>query len=169
MITCDTAGRIVLWNLSRKSSFSTEDISERNILHFWKVHQSGIKALDIKVSDDGEIIVSTGGDDGSIAVIEIPCSLDPEILKKIDVKVFKAAHASSVTGIHIIPRDKDGLMKVCSVSIDQKLKIFDFSTEDIKLMCCSLVDVPDVGDMAVLGNSYVIVGHGLQVFERRTI
>jgi WD40 repeat protein len=147
LLSGDTSGILVLWHIIN---------GQLSIpLQTWKAHQSGIKALDILITNL-LVKVASGGDDGSISVLEL--TITKQAVQS-SLKVFTAANWSSVTGISFLTNTK-----LITVSIDQYIKQFDFS-QGFVLQSEKLIDVPDVGDMAVLGNCVVVVGHGLQTFK----
>lgn len=116
------------------------------------MHQSGVKAMEI-LTRSSCIKIATGGDDGSIGIIELDSKLTPT------VKLFELAHSSSVTGITFRSPNV-----IFSFSIDQRIKEWNIK-ESLVLNGELIVDIPDISDMALSGNSLVIVGHGLQTFE----
>ncbi|KAJ3270339.1 WD repeat-containing protein 6 [Terramyces sp. JEL0728] len=136
LFSAGTDGRIVKWRVSDKLEYVTE----------YKVHQSGIKALSIKVIN-GEICIASGGDDNLVSLI-------------IGDAIYKGDfHGSSVTGIHL---END---RMISVGIDQRIVEYRINN-GIELVKRTFVDVADVSDMDVCGKHVVVVGHGIQLFEQ---
>ncbi|KAJ3325377.1 WD repeat-containing protein 6 [Boothiomyces sp. JEL0866] len=136
LFSAGTDGRIVKWKVTDKLELVNE----------YKVHQSGVKAMDVQVIDD-VIQIASGGDDNLVSLI-------------IGDTIYNGNyHGSSVTGIHL----EKGRM--VSVGIDQRLVEYRIDN-GIHFVKRTFVDIADISDMDVSGKYLVVVGHGIQLFEQ---
>jgi WD40 repeat protein len=119
---------------------------ELQLLKTMQLHQSGVKALDARITN-GKLTIATGGDDGKVVLVT---------LKELDATehLEQHAHISSIVGVHLQGS------RLLSVSVDHRVR--DFSLE-LVLQNKWTLDVPDSGSSALEGDTLVVVGHGMQV------
>ncbi|KAI8800356.1 WD40-repeat-containing domain protein [Cladochytrium replicatum] len=171
VLSAGTDGKICLWDLSKllsqPRSSSIINLEEPNFCVV--AHHSGINSLHGVLTDNGKILIASGGDDNcvSVNVIEVQ-KKDCRIRELKNIATYsKAAHSSNVTGMKIIESNK-----LVSVSIDQRICLWKLSSTEERLTLnlekTTYVNVADCVDMSILrdGSKLLIglAGLGLQLF-----
>ena len=141
-----TDGVLVIWKLVKHRIHVIERI---------KCCQSGIKAFDGKLVHN-LLSAAVGGDDCSITFVEYNLSEN-----RILTKIQKTIHSSAVTGIKISRN------LIISTSMDERLAISAVNDGALELLKSVLLDVPDIGDLAIdfKSNTAIVVGHGMEIIK----
>ncbi|KAK0113613.1 hypothetical protein ONS96_014468 [Cadophora gregata f. sp. sojae] len=183
-LTAATDGNITLWKGKiSKTELESAEIARHSILSSKKIHQSTIKALDLKVYSTYFVIV-TGGDDNALAISVYPilCLQDSQVRPRI--YILRSAHTAAITalsitsegdnsGFLIVTSGNDQRVKSWQVRLDPNMGLFpnheaqlDFSqVEDV------FTSVADVGDLSILSategvaTKAFIVGNGVDVWN----
>ena len=158
LCTSSTDGHLAFWPITPSSLLSLYENNDADSpnqplplsrsLHYTTripIHQSTVKTLDTLTLSSSDTLIVTGGDDGAIAFTLVRVLNTPSevIFDSIPLISLPSAHASAVTGLHILEdkpksnsdhqrafekrRDRKGF-KVASVGNDQRLKIWDVGT-----------------------------------------
>ena len=167
-ITAATDGHLALWYTSPSGDAMT-----------WRsrygVHQNAI--LDVATHDlqDESSLIFTAGDDNAIGISRI------DKIGDIKTLVIPRAHAAAVTGLAIVP-EGDNLLSMISVSIDQRLKLWEVSLDatshgadgiDVKLKRNVSTSVADVSSIEVCkpfdeSTAVILAGVGMDVWRIST-
>ncbi|KAG2172335.1 hypothetical protein INT43_004877 [Umbelopsis isabellina] len=183
IVTTATDGKLAFWDATRVisdfiNSYKTGTVPSHSKLptpfYHYQAHLSGVNALDIQSLDDGSLIVASGGEDNALAVNWISItysdhqSPQASVNAKGDIAKIASAHASSVTGVHIVGK------LILTVSTDQRLNVWEVNTDQgltISMHDAYYIDVPDPSAMDLIiqnGILYVgIAGIGFQLLKTR--
>ncbi|SPO02313.1 uncharacterized protein DNG_04986 [Cephalotrichum gorgonifer] len=116
VLTASTDGYIALWTPVGES-YATTSVA--------RIHQSSIKALDLRTVGEGAgYVVTTGGDDNALAVTWL--TPDSEGMGALTVSgrtIVRSAHAAAINGVVGLT----GGNRVVSVSNDQRVKVWEVS------------------------------------------
>lgn len=160
ILTASTDGHVALWSL---------DGSAYNLTSATRIHQSSIKALDLRRlahNETGGFVLTTTGDDNAVAaaVVEVSNGSATTITDRVVVRSAHAAAINSVVGLH------DGF--VATVSNDQRLKIWRVTINAGKVVAVTLEEtrysgVADPGSVEFLQQSgeLVVGGVGMEVWR----
>ncbi|RMY42156.1 hypothetical protein D0865_12100 [Hortaea werneckii] len=164
-ITAATDGHLALWYTSPSGDAMT-----------WRsrcgVHQNAILDVATHELQDGSSIIFTAGDDNAIGISRI------DKIGTIRTLVIPRAHAAAVTGLAIVP-EMDNVLSLISVSIDQRLKLWEVSLDatshcadsiDVKLKRNVSTSVADVSSIEVCklvheSNAVILAGVGMDVWR----
>ncbi|KAI6877069.1 WD40 repeat-like protein [Hortaea werneckii] len=164
-ITAATDGHLALWYTSPSGDAMT-----------WRsrygVHQNAILDVATHELQDGSSIIFTAGDDNAIGISRI------DKIGTIKTLVIPRAHAAAVTGLAIVP-EMDNVLSLISVSIDQRLKLWEISLDitshgadsiDVKLKRNVSTSVADVSSIKVCklvdeSNAVILAGVGMDVWR----
>ncbi|CAO3609505.1 unnamed protein product [Cunninghamella echinulata] len=177
--TSATDGRVAIWDFSEElfSVFNNIDVEMdptkpaiklTEPVSNYRAHMSGVNNLAISHYDEDTILIVTGGEDNAIATALV----NKNNGKMIEESLFimPDAHASSVTGISMIPSKN----RMASVSIDQRLNIWELKKEyhhqqpsvQLQLVNATFLDVPDPSSLDCIevdGSTHLAVtGIGIQ-------
>ncbi|KAI0126537.1 WD40-repeat-containing domain protein [Xylariales sp. AK1849] len=171
-LTTATDGYIATWEAEVPTGAQT---SIHGSVRVTKLHQSTIKALDIRQLDFStgtSYLVVTGGDDNALGVMHFHKDRASNHYAVKSKSVVRSAHAAAVTGVAISKFSADGREAiVVSSSNDQRVKkwkILDWQSGNVRV---SLLDngyssVADAGDLEALeGGKVMIGGVGLEVWD----
>ncbi|VEU22550.1 DEKNAAC103412 [Brettanomyces naardenensis] len=128
-----------------------------NLIVDQQIHQSSIKALDLRYILDSEIVVVTGGDDNALILTRLID--DGSTISITPISFAPDAAASTITCVNILDQDK-----VFVASVDQKVRTWDISRYDLKLIddqyttvadtgCATVADFGEKGKMVVIGGA----------------
>ncbi|OWF38296.1 WD repeat-containing protein 6-like [Mizuhopecten yessoensis] len=116
-------------------------------------HQSGVNSLHICKLTDCQYMVGSGGDDNALGLSNITMATN-KVTSHLEVttnwSVLKEnAHSAQITGLHIL-----GERRAVTASVDQRVCVWDISTEtgklpQIQLVWCKFVQVSDISSMTV--------------------
>ncbi|GAB1734987.1 hypothetical protein NU219Hw_g61t1 [Hortaea werneckii] len=167
-ITAATDGHLALWYTSPSGDAMT-----------WRcrygVHQNAILDVATHELQDGSSLIFTAGDDNAIGISRI------DKIGTIKTLVILKAHAAAVTGLAIVPA-MDNVFSLISVSIDQRLKLWEVSLDatshgvdsiDVKLKRNVSTSVADVSSIEVCklvdeSSAVILAGVGLDVWRIST-
>ncbi|KAI8579739.1 hypothetical protein K450DRAFT_240091 [Umbelopsis ramanniana AG] len=171
IITSATDGKLAFWNAtsvvnqfieSYKAGAILELVKLPEPFYSYQAHLSGVNAIDIKQQEDGSFWLASGGEDNAFALNWLDIRYDSRedvpasATAKADIAKIEGAHASSITGVHIVNR------RVLTVSTDQRLNVWDVdTTQGVKLSLgdAHYIDVPDPSAMDVtVHNDTIVVG-----------
>lgn len=120
LITMASDGYLVFWNVNDLINLSN------NYLKSIKTHQSGINSCSyVKLSNN--YLILTGGDDNLINLLLI--NIKNNDINILDQVQLNSVHCSQITGVYIVNN------YFLSISIDQKLCLFQYSVKDTKVTC----------------------------------
>ncbi|ORX62274.1 WD40 repeat-like protein [Hesseltinella vesiculosa] len=186
--TSATDGRVAIWDINDDlhSVLTTMDVEVdptnpslklTEPKHSFQSHMNGVNALQVTPWDERTLLVATGGEDNCVAVTLI----DALTAAVVDGPVLvPGAHASSVTGLHILNPSTSTLpntRQVATVAIDQRLNIWQVTKNpdqplQLKLINAAFADVPDPSTFDCLQRGDVtymaITGIGLQSFKYKS-
>ncbi|KAJ9130871.1 Regulator of Ty1 transposition protein 10 [Pleurostoma richardsiae] len=175
VLTASTDGHIALWRSNRILAPNGSKGSEYRLVQTSKLHQSAVKALDIRPFPQGDSrrwLVVTGGDDNAIGILELKLDTNKSAVRASSRAIVKSAHAAAVTGIAITDATT-GVASVVSCSNDQRVKTWRISTDasgakKVNLLGNRYSAVADINDMDVMasGGKLVIAGVGLEIWDR---
>ncbi|KAI8354146.1 WD40-repeat-containing domain protein [Choanephora cucurbitarum] len=168
--TSATDGQVAVWNLGQSIQHALENVEQLEAQptqaafklitpdFYYRVHMSGVNALETVVSEGKKVWIMTGGEDNAVSIAEL--DLDQMCLSGKPC-VVPHAHASSVTGIKWIGQT------LWTISTDQRLNQWHLSdNKTLELIRAVYMDVPDPSALdAILYNQHVHVattGVGLQ-------
>ncbi|KAI7304087.1 WD40 repeat-like protein [Hortaea werneckii] len=164
-ITAATDGHLALWNTRPGVDALT-----------WRsrhgVHQNAILDVATHELQDGSSLIFTAGDDNAIGISRI------DEIGSIKSLIIPRAHAAAVTGVAIIP-GMDNTLSMISVSIDQRLKLWEVSVDatsrgadsiNVKLKRNVLTSVADVSSIDVCklvdeSTAVILAGVGMDVWR----
>ena len=186
---------MIWWPLSKvldvneksEGIIASENASSKKPLTWTKcfrIHQSSIKCMDILLISEADIIITTGGDDNSIAFTRLSCLSKEPCDPTCSILRIAKAHASTITSIQHTPSTKcrDSLFteysyRIISSSNDQRLKSWLLSVdtsrpgvEGLTVMKEDNVysEIADASCMAILprgsnGTTAIVAGVGLEI------
>lgn len=145
-ISAGADGLIQSWTLKEQEKDDTFELS-------WhcSVHQSGINAIDIKSFEDSSVYILTGGEDGSISLLNI---LNDEI-KSLKTK---NVHNSTVTGVKFL---KTGASFI-SASIDRYIYLHDNNPKGFRTV---ISDISAISLTSDTDNNLFVYGAGIEAFK----
>ncbi|KAK4054285.1 WD repeat-containing protein 6 [Microbotryomycetes sp. JL221] len=135
-----------------------------------QIHQSGINGLDVLVEqrqDTALMSVVSSGDDNAIHLQRISWRQSSE-LETIQKITKSSAHASTIQGLAFVSRNV-----VVSSSVDQRVNVYDVTSDQLVIRHGSLSSVADCSAMCVVGDEdededkfkVAVAGMGLQVLS----
>lgn len=188
VLTAATDGHIVLWKMAAASAHddamaAATGIAAYELVQAVRLHQSGIKSLDMRPSipQQGWIAV-TGGDDNALGYLSLLWSSAQSCYVVGSRCLANGAHAAAVTGLCIIGVDattpgaqnENIAVRVCTASNDQRVKAWRIvpggnagAATRVKLMQDRYSAIADCGDLEILngGREAVVVGVGMEVWD----
>ncbi|KAM4022129.1 tRNA (34-2'-O)-methyltransferase regulator WDR6 isoform 1-T2 [Anomaloglossus baeobatrachus] len=168
-----TDGHIALWDVSviisgadmmlekGETDCPLQDLG--SVCFTASVHQCGINSLCVRMIKDGQYLVASGGDDNSICVslLILDHNEGAQLLRSVSAN---SAHAAHVTGLRILREDL-----LVSVSVDQRLTVWNIGDSDLKHVATRFCHVADVSDLDCWtrgeGHLYVLCGQGLEIVK----
>lgn len=122
LATTSTRGEVVFWDIKT-------DYTDIDVIFEMKTNKSGINSIDVKIMNETQFLLATGGDDNGIHlnVLEIQNN-DLKSMKVVHHWSGDKFHCSQITGLKLI----DDLM--VTTSIDQRITLFKVFIE-IKINC----------------------------------
>lgn len=162
LLAATTDGKVTLWDVSEKVMISAQAQALGHPLVSQQIHQSGVKAVFLEQEAPSTWRLLTGGDDN--ALVSSRVALDGEqAFIHVDAFAEQAASAT-ITGLA-----KFGPQKALATSVDQVVRVWDYSAEKLSCVLATYTTVADTGccsSVLVDGTSYGLVGGaGLSVFE----
>ncbi|KAJ2825971.1 WD repeat-containing protein 6 [Coemansia erecta] len=159
VLTGASDGQIIVWDVSAfitsGDSVGEADLSPHVVLNVPGVHQSGVNSMCAR-ADGADIVVASGGDDCSVVLTSI--GIADFNLRSVVRK--ELAHASAVQGVSFI-----GELRVCSVSTDQRIAVWNQSLE---LQHMAITQVADPSALHVSefedGTQILVAGIGFESF-----
>ncbi|XP_077132588.1 tRNA (34-2'-O)-methyltransferase regulator WDR6 [Ranitomeya variabilis] len=172
-----TDGRIALWDVSGMISGADMMLDKGKIdcplqdlgcvCFTFSAHQCGINSLCVQTTKDGHYLVASGGDDNSIHVCwlllnhEGPRGRGAQLLRSVSAN---SAHAAHVTGLRLL---RDDLL--VSVSVDQRLTLWNIGDTDLKHVATRFCHVADVSELDFWTRDErhlcVLCGQGLEIVK----
>lgn len=131
-----TDGFVTIWDV-------TSNLKERksskldNLVVLQQLHQSGVKALSI-VPGTAEWTIITGGDDNALILSKLTATDDSLSLQV--ASFMEDAASATITGISNV-----GSTQVLVTSVDQIVRLWDFSTGVLTLQSANYTTVADTG------------------------
>ncbi|KAI5968089.1 WDR6 [Candida margitis] len=126
------------------------------------LHQSGVKAICLIPNDNGVYLI-TGSDDNALAV----SLLTPGDNSQVKLQLIKSQHGAASATITSISHVKGNLVAV--VSVDQMIRIWSFTDDDLVRQDARYTTVSDTGccDVTTVGGRDVLVvgGAGLSTWD----
>ncbi|XP_031361843.2 tRNA (34-2'-O)-methyltransferase regulator WDR6 [Lonchura striata] len=111
-------------------------------------HSCGVNSLHIRETPEGQYLVASGSDDGSIHVCLLEVSLDRDeamagtCLQVLERVSRPCAHAAHVTGIRVLRPDL-----LLSASVDQRLTLWNRSPSELVPLSTTFFHVPDLAEL----------------------
>lgn len=189
VLTAATDGHIVLWKVAAAvahddTTAAATRIADYELVQVVRLHQSGIKSLDMRpsISQHGWIAV-TGGDDNALGYLSLSWSPAQSCYVVGPRCLANGAHAAAVTGLCITgvdatapPGGETGstVVNVCTASNDQRVKAWRIvlggeagAATRVKLVQDRYSAIADCGDLEILngGREAVVVGVGMEVWD----
>lgn len=192
VLTAATDGHIVLWRMADARAVAHDDtpasttIAEYELVQVVRLHQSGIKSLDMRpiISHQRGWIAVTGGDDNALGHLSLSWSSAQGCYIIGSRCLANGAHAAAVTGLCITgvdattpPGDEtaSNVVRVCTASNDQRVKAWRIVlpagnagvATRVKLVQDRYSAIADCGDLEILkgGMEAVVVGVGMEVWS----
>lgn len=176
VLTAATDGHIALWKMAVAHDAVTPVVYE--MVEVVRLHQSGLKSLDLRsLPQDGQVIV-TGGDDNALGYMSLSWAPTRSCYTVGSRSLANGAHAAAVTGLCIIgvdvsPDQTGSIVRVCTASNDERVKSWrimlggDSRATRVKLVQDRYSAIADCGDLETLnGARYaVVVGVGMEVWN----
>lgn len=152
LMTGSTDGYVTIWDVS--SCLSTTQVSklDKLVVH-QQLHQSGVKAL-LVVEDADALHIVTGGDDNSLILSQLV--FDHNNVTLLVNSFIEAAASATITGL-----SKAGPHKVVATSVDQIVRVWDYSDNTLKCESANYTTVADTGccdTTAINGHALAVVG-----------
>lgn len=136
LATGTTDGFITIWNVSE--DLSTDNVSKLNkLVVLQQLHQSGVKAITI-IPGNKQWSIVTGGDDNALILSRL-VSTDGEVSLEI-VSFVEDAASATITDL-----SNAGSTKVFATSVDQIVRLWDFSDNNLKCISANYTTVSDTG------------------------
>ncbi|ORY90507.1 WD40-repeat-containing domain protein [Syncephalastrum racemosum] len=168
-LTSATDGRIAVWDISEDLHQAVQDVqgleADPTMIvtkltepsFAYQAHQSGINALEVIQSGNGDLLVLSGGEDNAVSAAKLRVQDNGAIVPVGKPFNVPSAHASSVTGLKIIHNGKVAL----TTSTDQRLNAWAIREEQsegvaLDLVDIAFVDVPDPSTMDAIEYRQVI-------------
>ncbi|NXO00320.1 WDR6 protein, partial [Rhinopomastus cyanomelas] len=138
-------------------------------------HSCGVNSLHIWQTPEGQYLVASGSDDGSIHVCLLEVALvENKAAAKTCLRVLErvarpCAHAAHVTGIRVLQPDL-----LLSASVDQRLILWSWGPSGLESLSTTFFHVPDLADLdcwevaeasGKLQYYCVLCGQGLEMFR----
>ncbi|CAJ0962352.1 unnamed protein product [Ranitomeya imitator] len=146
-------------------SGATDDLG--SVFFIFSAHQCGINSLCVQMTKDGHYLVASGGDDNSIHVCwlllnhEGPRGRGAQLLRSVSAN---SAHAAHVTGLRLL---RDDLL--VSVSVDQRLTLWNIGDTDLRHVATRFCHVADVSELDFWTRDErhlcVLCGQGLEIVK----
>ncbi|CAH0552573.1 unnamed protein product [Brassicogethes aeneus] len=162
LVTLATDGFLIFWDIKK---LLEENVQEKYPVQSIKCHQSGINSVDHKIyksNNESYVIFLTGGDDNLIALNKLKITNINGL--KIDVLcnyTNSGVHCSQITGTKILDN------YFFTVSIDQRLCVFEWTSKKLECNFCTLYKtaISDVQGFDFIDNKIVIFGNGVDVIK----
>ncbi|XP_031784570.1 WD repeat-containing protein 6 isoform X2 [Nasonia vitripennis] len=168
-----TDGLLNFWHFSA----SNEIVSIRNLPIDDKLnislHQSGINSFDIKVVNDSEYILATGGDDNllSLLIFEITLTSNEDLFIRTKSSwKSTSSHHAQITGLKLLNDNR-----LVSVGTDKQLLVHKYSVDGSKISSILVEEktlcISDVQGLTLCENQmtntelFCIYGKGLQLLK----
>ncbi|CCH57988.1 hypothetical protein TBLA_0A01870 [Henningerozyma blattae CBS 6284] len=169
-VVTPTDGYIVVYNITEAIQF---ELSESNTLvnnekdltqtalpmyeTRIRVHQSGIKSMDTQVLDN-TLKVYTTGDDNAIGLTIFKLDTSTKKLEGITNSFIERANASTITSCSLFNNNS----KLLTTSVDQIVKIYDISNDQLDLINERYTTIADTGSCDTIdlsdGSSRLLIG-----------
>ncbi|PKS08211.1 hypothetical protein jhhlp_005153 [Lomentospora prolificans] len=163
VLTASTDGHIALWTLD------SGDSRTYKLTSVTRIHQSSIKALDLRLlldSDSARYLVTTTGDDNAVAAALVQTQADGPATVT-EKTIVRSAHAAAINGVVSVSGGR-----VATVSNDQRFKIWKVTVGRTGGLGLTLEEdrysgVADAGCVEFLGQSgeVVLCGVGMEVWK----
>ncbi|NXU59818.1 WDR6 protein, partial [Turnix velox] len=109
-------------------------------------HSCGVNSLHIREMPEGQYVVASGSDDGSIHIILLEVGRDETTagtsLRVLEQVARPCAHAAHITGIRVLQPDL-----LLSASVDQRLTLWRWSPGGLDALSTTFFHVPDLAEM----------------------
>ncbi|NXH13597.1 WDR6 protein, partial [Bucco capensis] len=111
-------------------------------------HSCGVNSLHIHQTPEGQYLVASGSDDGSIHVCLLEVALDGgeatarTCLRILEQVARPCAHAAHVTGIRVLRPDL-----LLSASVDQRLTLWHWAPSKLDALSTTFFHVPDLAEL----------------------
>lgn len=134
-----------------------------------KLHQSGIKAICL-IHKDGAVYLLTGGDDNALVVSRITILEDDNNLSQLILQTISQEPNAASATITSISHVSDDDLVVVVVSVDQMIRLWSFTNDELHCLAARYTTVADTGccDVTTLGDDkhmIVVGGAGLSTWE----
>lgn len=133
VLTMAVNGTVAFWNFTEFVKCYDETKISKPFKEL-KIHKAGINSVDVKLLDDDQIILATGGDDNALHLNILKIKIDENTLEveKLCEWMCDKYHCSQITGLKLF---RDNIM--ISVSIDQRVTVIKWSSNNtqIELTC----------------------------------
>ncbi|AET37986.1 tRNA (34-2'-O)-methyltransferase regulator RTT10 Ecym_2239 [Eremothecium cymbalariae DBVPG len=167
LLIAPTDGHLVLWDITNYIPFEVNRsrLVDNNLDVFTlklpeycqriKVHQSGIKALDLVVKENG-FTVYTGGDDNALGISSFKIA-DGGTLQASVVFFEPNAASSTITSVHLIRNHSQLLV----TSVDQIIRVWSIVENRLTLIEKQYTTVADTGSSDFIDlsdDTYILIG-----------
>ncbi|KAM7095842.1 tRNA (34-2'-O)-methyltransferase regulator WDR6 [Ciconia maguari] len=111
-------------------------------------HSCGVNSLHVRETPEGQYLVASGSDDGSIHVCLLEVALDGDeaaagtCLRILERTARLCAHAAHVTGIRVLRPDL-----LLSASVDQRLTLWHRGPGGLDVVSTTFFHVPDLAEL----------------------
>lgn len=183
VLTASTDGHLALWTATGITStiHETPTPAEYELVEAQRLHQSGIKAIDLRAlphnatPSSSSYAVFTGGDDNAIGHVRLDGAAGAGF-RITSRSLVSGAHAAAITGLCVAGVEADGptgscRVRLCTASNDQRVRSWVVAVGDGGAVGkMSLVDdgysaVADCGDLEQLGEGrFIVAGVGMELW-----
>lgn len=191
VLTASTDGHVALWRTSSALASGPGTTAREHVLvEACRLHQSGLKALDLHALDGSctqacSYALLTGGDDNALGHARLDWVKEETGGGRFTVSARSlaggGAHAAAVTGLCVldVAADRRGVYRVglCTASNDQRIRAWRMEVDAggrvgrVALVGDRYSAVADCGDLERLGaggdgrRAFVVVGVGMEVWR----
>ncbi|NXL33932.1 WDR6 protein, partial [Glaucidium brasilianum] len=153
-----TDGRLVFWDITspitdaadalRRAEGEMQPLALGTPLLTITAHSCGVNSLHIRETQEGQYLVASGSDDGSIHVCLLEVALGGgeatagTCLHLLERAARPCAHAAHVTGMRVLRPDL-----LLSASVDQRLMLWRWSPDGLDALSTTFFHVPDLADL----------------------
>lgn len=183
ILTVSTDGHAVVWPLHCEGSLG--QASTLSWKHPTRIHQNASKAMATYDVDEGTMLIVSGGDDGSLALMTVSNVQDSKTLFASPPVLVSRAHASALTSCAIVTYPVLGRTFILTSGTDEWVRLWEVkhlkTSSDVKTMSSIpnievirlgkvKTNVADVSSMAVLDTSdesarVLLCGVGMEVIR----
>ncbi|CAH2233658.1 jg10625 [Pararge aegeria aegeria] len=161
LATTTTRGSVAFWDMEKVCT-------DLNPIFEMNTNKSGVNSIDIKVINDNNVLIATGGDDNAIHlnILEIK-DIDLKLMKIANKWSSDAYHCSQITGLKLV---NDFMV---TTSIDQRITLFRLTIQsniNCKFISQTYSDIADIQGIDVISFSknsikVCVFGKGLEVLD----